>query len=65
MKHYCEPTQAAKDAFTREGAFDGGGPSATTRTSSTSVKDTISPTSLIHVLYALAARRTFEAWRSP
>ncbi len=41
------------------------GAGAAARTSPSSVKDTFSPLSLSGVLYALAAPRTSEAWRSP
>jgi hypothetical protein len=41
------------------------GAGAAARTSSSSVKDTFSSMSLSGVFYALAARRTSEAWRSP
>lgn len=41
------------------------GAGAAARTSPSSVKDTFNPMSLSGVLYALAARCTSEAWKSP
>ena len=54
---------AVKDTYTRERAPEDVVPSATACTSSTSIKDTVSPMSLSNVLFGLATHRDSEAWR--